>query len=577
MVAQQQGEEETFTLAGIQLAQNLPRKGILRVELARSRGTLSGFSSTFAGASNVEAERHDGNAIQVSLDQPLPFAQATVRAEFTRTSAHFFNPFGSSVLPGHQEGTVTLEFKPRSGETVRFAFTDERNQTDNVSNKRQGISARWIKQFNDRLRTTLGYDLRRLVDNTGTFTTGTLSSHLLTAGIDWKPVKRLELSLTREQNLGDADPTYPTQTTISAKYAMNKWANLFFTQRLSGNPIQPISDVTTTGFGFSSSRRETAVGVQSKLSPNTSLTSSYRLENGINGNDSFATFGLQHRIPVGKTLSLDAGFEHAFHVDGAGKSYSSLTLGTAWLPSDNFRSSVRYELRTRDGLGQALSLGAAGKLSNNLTALSRLQLFRASQNGRSTASADILAALAWRPLKSETSGLLFSYNHRSSGANVTPLIGGNSFSPSPAVPVISSVANTSDSYHVVSADGYRQLGDRLELFGRFAFKYSGNSQANTPLLTTQTFLSQERLQYRLTTRFDFAAELRSLWQMQSKTSRHSAGVEIGFWVVPDLRVGLGYNLVNSERTSIDQPDTRRRGPYITFNTKLSKLFNLFDQ
>lgn len=576
LVSQRQGDKGSFTLGGLELAQQLPRKGSLRVELAASRGALLGFSSSFAGASNVQAERHDGNAIQVSLDQPLPFAQGNLRADFTRTSASFFNPFGASVLPGHQEGSVALEFKPRSRSTVRFAFTDERNHTENVSNERQGISARWVEQFNDRLRTTIGYDFRRLVDNTGTLATGTLSSHLLTTGIDWKPIKRLELSFTREQNLGDDDPTYPTQTIISAKYAVNKWASLFFTQRLSANPIRPISDVTTTGFGFSSSRRETAVGVQSKLGQNTSMTSSYRLENGLNGNDSFATIGLQHRIPVSKTLSLDTGFEHAFHVDGAGRSYTSLTLGSTWLPTDNFRSSVRYELRTRDGLGQALSLGAAGKLSNNLTALSRLQLFSANQNGRSTTSADILAALAWRPLKSENSGLLFSYNHRSAGNNASPLIGGTSFSPSPLVPTIGSVSTSRDSFHVISADGYRQFGDRLELFGRFAFKYSGNNQPGSPYLTTQTFLSQERLQYSLTNRFDFAAELRTAWQVQSQTSRHSAGAELGFWLLPDLRVGVGYNVGSSQPGTTDTSHSRR-GPYITFGTKLSKLFNLFDQ
>lgn len=576
LVAQRQGDEGTFRLAGLELAQKFPQKGMLRIELGASRGALSGYSSSFAGVSNAPAERHNGNAIQVSLDQPLPFAQATVRADFTRTSANFFNPFGASVLPGHQEGTVAFEFKPRSRSTVRFAFTDERNHTGNVSNKRQGISARWVEQFSDRLRTTFGYDFRQLVDNTGTLTTGTLSSHLLTAGIDWKPLKRLDLSLVREQNLGDADPTYPTQTTISAKYAVNKWANLFVTQRLSANPIQPISDVTTTGFGFSSSKRETAVGVQSKLGQNTSLTSSYRLENGINGNDSFATIGLQHRIPVNKTFTVDAGFEHAFHVDGAGRSYTSLAIGASWLPNETFRSSVRYELRTRDGFGQALSIGAAGKLSENLTALSRMQLFRANQNGRSTTSADILAALAWRPLKSEKSGLLFSYNHRSAGNNAIPLIGGNSFSPSPLAPIIGSASDSRDSYHVVSVDGYRQIGDRLELFGRAAFKYSGNSQTGAPYLTTQTFLSQERLQYRLTNRFDFAAELRSIWQAQSQTSQHSAGLEIGLWVVPDLRVGVGYNVGSTAHSLVDSPDTRRRGPYITFTTKLSKLFNLFD-
>ena len=50
----------------------------------------------------------------------------------------------------------------------------------------------------------------------------------------------------------------------------------------------PIADLSRTGFAFTSSRRETALGVETKFGKYTSMVGRYQLENGVNGTDSFA-------------------------------------------------------------------------------------------------------------------------------------------------------------------------------------------------------------------------------------------------------------------------------------------------
>src|SRR5207237_10541451 len=96
-----------------------------------------------------------------------------------------------------------------------------------------------------------------------------------------KATDKLQYSVKSEQNLGDADPTYPTQTILGATYQLSALTKLFFTQRLAAAPIVPIGDFTANGFGGSSSRRETAVGIETRFGKSTSMTGRYPIENCI--------------------------------------------------------------------------------------------------------------------------------------------------------------------------------------------------------------------------------------------------------------------------------------------------------
>ena len=194
-----------------------------------------------------------------------------------------------------------------------------------------------------------------------------VNSNLLTVGAEWQATDKLQLSVKREQNLSEADPTYPNQTTLAANYQWSQFTRLFFTQRLGSAAIVPIGDFSSTGFAVSGARRETAVGIETRLGRYANLVSRYQLENGANGSDSFAVIGLQNRFALTKELQLDLGYERGFHLAGEGQSFNNLHVGFGWQPTANFRSSARYELRDRGGVGNVLTLGAAGRLADNLT------------------------------------------------------------------------------------------------------------------------------------------------------------------------------------------------------------------
>ena len=550
-VLQRQPDQADYALGGVDVEKTLPNGGSLQLAWAGSQGEVPGTGNIFGATADA---RHDGNAYQVTLAQPLPFSGAVLRGRFQAASAGFFNPFGGTVTPGSRRGEVTLEMKPLKNSMLRFGVTSERNQTANVDNGRLTFSAAWDQIMNDRIRFHLGFDHRGFTDDLNDKRIG---SNLITAGADIKVTDKLQFSIKREQNLGDSDPTYPNQTTLAATYQLNSLTKLFFTQRLASTPITPIGDFTGNGFAASSSRRETAVGFETRFGKYTSVSSRYQLENGANGTDSFAVIGLQNRLPVTRQLSLELGFERGFHLLGPNQSFNSATLGFGWQPNPDFRASARYEYRDRGGVGQVIALGAAGRLSEGITALSRVQWSRGAFGGRTNSSLEGTAALAIRPLKSDRVGVLFSYTHRS-------LIQDG----------LTGQAPTQDRRDTISSDGYFQATKNLELFGRLAMNFNANGQPGLPYVSTLTYLAQARAQYRLTERLDWAIETRLLFQPSSATRRNIYSSELGFWILPDLRVGAGYNFTGAQEPVGNLAPTRR-GFYFTISSKLSNLFDLF--
>jgi uncharacterized repeat protein (TIGR01451 family) len=560
-VDQRQDRFSQFRLGGLDAQQRLPRGGLIKASAAWSRGMIAGFGSgasmsDVSGVSGKGAE-HNGFAYEIDYSQPVFFREGVVHARLAAASAGFLNPFGTTVTPGSRRGELSFAFKPRPSSTAKLAFVNERNKTERVDNSRSTISVAWSEILRDNFKLNFGYDFRRFSNNNGD---RDVTSNLFTVGAEWRATKKLELTAKREQNLGLADPTYPNQTTLGANYQLNDWAKLFFTQRIASAPIVPIADTAGTGVGVSSTRSEMAFGIETKLNRFTSMTGRYQVDNGANTTDSYAVIGLVNRLPVSKELSLELGYERGFHVKGLGKNFNSITFGAAWQPKENFIANVRYELRDRNGKEHLFVVGAAGRLNDSITALSRFQFARTQSGGQQTSLAEGMAAVAIRPATNDRMGLLFSYNRssRETTGSATATTG-----------------LTRDRLESLSTDAFYQLTPRLELSGRLAARFNRNGQDNIPVVSTLTYLTQGRMQYRFAKRFDFAAELRGLIQPNSDTAKKSYGAELGYWPLPDLRLGLGYNFNSAVEPQGGVIGGIRRGFYFNISTKLSNLFDLF--
>lgn len=562
-VNQQQADIGAFQVGGIDAEKTLWNSGKFTFEAAFSDGRFASGVNIFDADDRSDASRaHNGMAFRARLEQPLPFWQSRLRADFSHSSRNFFNPFGATIAPGAQRLQIDLEMRPSVNRSFVLGYTDERNETRNVSNSRSTISALWSEVWNNQLRTTLGFDRRSLTDN---LTDKTIDSNLLTAGIEYRPTDKIEIAVKREQNLTEADPTYPNQTIFSLNYALNSNAKLFLTQRLAAAAITPIGDFSGGGFSSTGSRNETAIGIETKIARLGALNGRYQLENGANGMDSFAVIGLQNTWSVTKQFALEGGFERGFAVAGEGKSFNSATVGGAWTPIEDFRATARYELRNRNGLGQLLTVGAAGRIGDNWTTLVRGQWGVNVFDARRSSLSNLTAAGAYRPLRSDKYALLFSYNRRETSQGESIVNGVRQ----------SAVRDRSDS---LSADGLYQAKRDLEIYGRFALRFNGNGDGTTPYASALTFLGQVRAQQRINDYFDVAAEGRWIAQPASATFRRSFGAELGYWATSDLRLGLGYNFTQSGLAASPLTANNRQfrgGFYFTITTKLSNMFNLF--
>lgn len=553
MIEQRQGELGSFRLGGISARKRLVGEGELAVEWGMSAGRLAGGINSYLN--NRIDEPQNGNALRVEVQQPISVCEAVVRVNFARSSRHFNNPFGSTVTPGSQRITSAIDFKPLAKSTVRLGFTHESNKTENVDNRRLSFSALWNQQFNERLRAVVGFDLRKFTDS---HNTNNIQSKLFTAGLDWDATDKLHFAVKREQNLGEADPSYPNQTTLTASYQVNTFAKIFVAQRLASAPIISIADTSTTGLSASSARRETQVGVETKLGRNTSLIGRYQLENGINGTDSFAVIGLQQRLPLTKTLAIDFGLERGMHLAGAGSAFTTGSAGFSWTPNANFRSSAKFDLRNQDGrLARIISLGAAGRVTEGITTLVRFQTSRAMFGKSENSSTDITGAAAFRPLHTDRYALLFSYNRRSFEQRGETL----------ATP-------TRDRQDTLSTDGLIEVKPGLEVYAKLALRFSDNGGPELLRASTTTFLVQGRVQKKVTEQIDVAIETRWLSQPVTGTSKQTVAAEVGYWVMRDLRVAAGYNFTKAHEPNSDAVWGNKRGAYVTISSKLSRLFNL---
>lgn len=555
-VNQRQETLGSYLLAGFDGEKTTFNGGKIKFDYAMSGGRFAAEGNIFdsSGLLASNDEKHDGKAFHIEYEQPLKFQKSILKAKFFRSDRTYFNPFGTTVAPGSQRADVSLEMKPRQNSQIRLGFSDERNETENVDNHRITFSGDWTEQVRNDLRLRFGYDFRKYDAQSDT----EVKSNLITLGAEWRPTEKLEFAVKREQNLGEADPTYPNQTTFAAKYKFNNLTNFFFTQRLASDAIRPISDVSTLGFASTDARNETAFGVESKVWRYSTLSGRYQIENGINGKDSFAVIGLQNSLPINKKSSIEFGYERGFRVAGTQKSFNTALLGYSW-KTENFKSSVRYELRDRAGFGNILTGGAAGKINENITVLGRMQYAKGNLNDQSNKSIQGTAALSLRPLRSDKFALLFSYNTR-----LTNLRNNKTFE------------TIKDRVDAFSIDGLWQVSKRLEFFSHGALKYVQDEKPNVTNVSNLTTLIQNRFQYKLGEKWDTAVEMRFLAQPSTSTYRISSGAELGYWIMSDIRLGIGYNLTKSHQPpSVNNNDIQKQGFYFNVTTKLSRIFDLF--
>ncbi|WP_194050919.1 TonB-dependent receptor [Nodosilinea sp. LEGE 06152] len=581
LLSEDQGAQD-FTLYGFDVLWPLGDLGQVTGEFARS---------TF----NAGATNNQGNAYRIELSG-TPFEGVTGQAFYRSTDSGFNNTATSTFRPGQTRwgGQVLAQVGPQT--QIRALVDQERNlgtataiqtsaagllrpgqtaiQGGQIDNTLTELRAGIVQQFGS---ATLGIDFVNRNRDDRIANTSANANQL---------VSRLNLPLTEtlsalaqsELNLGTTDPLYPTRNTVGLEWAVQPGVSLRLAQQFlsGGNGPSSITSLDTL--------------VDYELDDNTTLTNRYSLLGGYNGITGQGAIGLNHRLVLAPGLRATFGFERifgdGFNLTGAGQQFaqpfavgqggsSSLGLlastvysvGLEYTDNPDWQASGRFEYRDSPGSSNiVLGAAAAGKITDSLTGLARFDLANFANQTITDAlgnSSSLRLGLAYRnPVSDQFNGLLSYEYRRNPGSTPDSILQGTS-------------SEAQD--HTLSLEGIYAPSYRWEFYGKYGLRYSTANLAEDFGFSNSIHLAQARATYRFAYRWDVGAEVRWLGQPAVGYNETGFALEAGYYLTPDVRLGLGYSFGGANDGSFVGGGGYRSasGPYFGITAKVNQLFNGF--
>ncbi|HSM83340.1 MAG TPA: TonB-dependent receptor [Nodosilinea sp.] len=580
LLTEDQGAQD-FTLYGVDFLWPLGEQGEITGEFARSSFNLGGTNS-------------QGNAYRLELSG-TPLTGVTGQAYYRATDSGFNNTATSTFNPGQTRwgGQLLAQVGPQT--QLRAVFDQERNvgpttavqtsalallnpgqnaiQGGRVDNTLTELRAGIVQQIGS---ATLGIDFVNR-DRSDRIANQSANASQLVSRFNLPLTATLSALAQSELNLGTADTLYPTRNTVGLEWAVQPGVSLRLAQQfLSGG--QGPGSITSL---------DTLVDYQ--LDDNTTLTNRYSLLGGYNGITGQGAIGLNHRLVLAPGLRATFGFERvfgdAFNLTGAGQQFAqpfavgqgaaSLGLqastvysaGLEYTDNPDWQASGRIEFRdSPQSSNLVLGLAAAGRLSDALTGLARFDLGNfanqtiTDQLGNSSS---LKLGLAYRnPVSDQFNGLL-SYEYRRN--------------PSTTPDTILQGSGATSQDHTLALEGIYAPDWQWEFYGKYALRASTANLAQNFGFANTIHLAQLRATYRFAYRWDVGGEVRWVGQPVVGYNETGFALEAGYYLTPDVRLGLGYSFGGANDGSFNGGGGYRSasGPYFGITAKVNQLFNRF--
>ncbi len=582
--------DNQYELYGADVFVGLGKDARITAEFARSNSDSIFFGEQGGNAYRVEAV---GNL--------LPGLSG--RAYYNSVEADFVNDSTVSFTPGQTNYGVELAGKVTPSTQINFLYNYQENfgiapavrgltsvtpfglgtefgptsefiPGNRVNNNLTTIAGSITQKIG---RAELGLGLVSRSGNDDTFAdTLNQSSLQLVSRFSYALLDNLTFRAQDERNLSqDAYPLYPTRTTLALDWAVYPGVIMRVAQQF----IEPNSEFQTNSI----TSLETLMDY--RLSEDTSLTGRYTVLNGVNGWTGASTLGIKHAIRLAPGLKLSLGFERIasnIFLDtqsgqqfpqavAVGQSAASLgitegtnyNIGLEYTDNPNFKASFRFDYRdAEEGDNMVVSATAAGKLSPSLTALFRYQQASvANQLLTDIGLGDTInlkLGLAYRNPNDDKFNALLRYEYRQ-----------NPFT----IPQSALFGSGNDSnIHLITLEALYTPNWRWEFYGKFGLRSTTSYLASDLSGTNAVTLGQFRAIYRLNNRFDIGGQVR--WIGQSVTDYSELGyvAELGYYLTPDLRFGVGYTFGRADR---DFGDRSNGGFFFALTYKVNQLLSGF--
>ena len=572
--------DRDFSLQGLDGQFELGDWGSLTAEYAHSSN-----ESIFQG-------QQSGSAYQFNWTAQ-PWAQANLQTYYRHADTGFSNQATLSFVPGQTRYGTELQSSIGPTTSLKLGFDRERNQ---------GHSIRPVLTLGNLLTTEAETQPGSRVDNQLSTITAGIQQRLGSSSLNLDLIHRDRIDyLKRDRNRNSSQ----LRSSFTTPLANNLKLNLLNETTLSSQSDSVYSDRTQMGLDyqiiqglnlglnqhwFTSGQFQgqsfTTLDLTGDyhLLENTRLTGRYSILSGINGLGGQGAVGIQQRWVLSEGINLDFGYERFVGdlfgntaagdrtaqpvVVGANSSSlgvsggDSFNIGFEYTTHPDLKASARYErANSSGGASTNITAGITGKISPSLTGLLR---FDRSNNGNQGlknygATTELRLGLAYRDIASDKLNALLRYEYRRNPSFIpeTILLGDG----------------TGSHEHLVAAEAIYAPAWDWELYGKIALRQSESDLAQDLVASTTTTLGQLRATYRLHDSFDLLGEARWIGQTNGY-SEMGYVVEGGYYLTPDLRLGLGYGF--GRVRDRDFSGTRAAsGPYAGITLKLNELFDGF--
>ncbi|MEM7648481.1 MAG: hypothetical protein AAF283_04855, partial [Cyanobacteria bacterium P01_A01_bin.70] len=114
-----------------------------------------------------------------------------------------------------------------------------------------------------------------------------------------------------------------------------------------------------------------------------------------------------------------------------------------------------------------------------------------------------------------------------------------------------------------------------EFYGKYAFRISDATLAEDFGFSNSIHLMQFRTAYQFAYRWDILGEVRYITQPEASFNEVGTSLELGYYLTPDLRVGVGYSFGSVDNDGFGGGYRSASGPYLGIQLKVNELLNDF--
>lgn len=374
-----------------------------------------------------------------------------------------------------------------------------------------------------------------------------------TVGGSWKSAdQRLTLRLTHEQSLFNTDKNadFPTRTIFGADYLLTKSLLLFAQEELT--------------YGNATDTNATRIGMRATPWNGGTIATSLANEIRENNERTFANVGLAQKWQLNRHWVVDGGLDHSqsirksagyqFNTNvppaSGGEDFTAVSLGANY-SSRKLNWANRVEYRNSDAEDKwGIVSGVVNEQGVNWGWTAKLQLLHTqSTGGNSTTNADLRFGLAYRPpvtrwIVLDRLDLVVDDQQGASSTTRGKRIINNlnaNFKPDNQLQ-LSLQYGAKYVLEQFDADDYHGFTDLLGIEGR----------------------------YDLTKEWDLGLRSAVLHTWQTSQFKYTFGPTIGFNVMENAWISLGYNILGFKDRDFSAASYTAQGPFVQFRFKFDQ-------